>query len=256
MSGPAVTAGIEMRLARRNVLWLVLARSGSKSIPGKNIRPLAGVPLLAYRVRAARMIAPQDAVWISTDSPEYARIARAYGACAPFLRPQKLSGDRSRSEDAVLHAMDYCERSGKIFDAIGILEPTSPFIYPRQLSRAVRQLFADSKAQSIVAVRESRPNSYFVQNEAVYLFDVSRRVRKRLNAVRRQDFRPEVTPSGGFYIAKWSSFRKFKTVYAPYTLAYKVPDINGLEIDEPLDWLWAEFLIKQKHIRLSEFGLT
>jgi CMP-N-acetylneuraminic acid synthetase len=255
MSGPARTAGIDMAKRKYRVLWLVLARSGSKSIPNKNIKLLAGIPLLAYRVKSVRAIAPKEDVWISTDSAKYASIAVSYGATAPFLRPKVLAGDQARSEDAVLHAMEYAEKTNDIFDAICILEPTSPFVKPSQMLHAVSMLDHSKKAGSIVAVKEARPNTFFVQDEASDLAALSMRIKNRGKHIRRQDFRKQITPSGGFYIAKWESFKKDHTVYTKNALAYLLPDINALEIDEPLDWTWAEFLLKEKIIRKRDlFG--
>lgn len=235
------------------VLWLVLARSGSRGIPHKNIKPLGGVPLLAYRVKSALAVAESEDVWISTDSETYARIAEGHGATVPFLRPAKLSADNSRSEDAVLHAMDRAEAMGRRYDAVCILEPTSPFIRPTQLRQAVEALFADRKAHSVVSMREVRPNTCFVQDEDAYLAVLAENLKKRANKLRRQDFRRQVTPSGGFYLSKWGIFKERKTVYTEKTIPLLVSDIEGLEIDEPLDWLWAEFLIERKVVDISDY---
>ena len=70
--------------------------------------------------------------------------------------------------------------------------------------------------------------------------------------LRRQDLKREITPSGGFYIAKWSAFKRDKSFYTERTLSFLLPDINGLEIDEPLDWVWAEFLIEKGMINATD----
>lgn len=235
------------------VLWLVLARSGSRGIPHKNVKPLGGVPLLAYRVRSALAIARSEDVWISTDSEDYARIAEGHGATVPFLRPANLSADDSRSEDAVLHAMERAEAMGRRYDAVCILEPTSPFIRPEHLRLAVESLLGDKEAHSVVSVREVRPNTFFVQDEEAYLTALAENLKKRANKLRRQDFRRQVTPSGGIYLTKWEIFKERKTVYTEKTVPLLVSDIEGLEIDEPLDWLWAEFLIERKVVDISDY---
>jgi len=233
------------------VLWLVTARSGSKSIPDKNIKKLGGLPLLAYRIKSALAFAPKEDVWISTDSKKYAEIAESFGATVPFIRPQKLSTDEAKSEDVALHAMEYAESTGKNYEAICILEPTSPFITPNQLKGAVEKLFNTPEAQCIVAVRKVIPTTFFIQEEDEFLTKLAENFRKR-DKWRRQDFKKEITPSGGFYIPKWDFFKKYKKIYTEKTLPYLVPDINALEIDEKLDFLWAEFLIEKEIIAKEE----
>lgn len=227
------------------ILWLVAARSGSKSVPHKNIKELGGIPLLNYRIIAASNTQLDGEVWITTDSLEYARIAKMQGAKVPFLRPNELATDEASSIDVVLHAMNFANANNLSFDAIGLLEPTSPFISSGQLIDAIDKLFEDPMADSIVAVKENRPNTFFIQKEAKYLDILAHRFKYKEN-LGRQFFGKEVTPCGGFYISKWNRFLKNKTFYSVKTLSYLVDDISGLEIDEPLDWLWAEFIINQQ----------
>lgn len=236
------------------ILWLMTARSGSKSVPHKNVKPLGGLPLLAYRLKSAAAIADSRDIWISTDSPEYARIAEAHGASAPFLRPEGLATDTAKSSDVVLHAMDWADRNGRKFAAVCVLEPTSPFIHARHLREAAAMLLADPKAENIVAVRHVRPSTLYVQPMGPYLDILAENIR-RSAITRRQDEQVEVTPSGGFYIAKWDSFRKHQSFYTDFTMPYLVPDESALEIDEPVDWAWAEFMIDRKLIDLGKvFG--
>lgn len=226
------------------VLWLVTARSGSKGLPGKNVKPLGGRPLLAHRVVSAREIAPKEDVWISTESAEYARIAESFGASAPFLRPEELATDSAKSADVALHAMRFAETAGRKYGAIAVLEPTSPFITSAELFGAAELLFSDPKADAVVATRRVRPSTFYVQEESRYLDKVARNIASA-GALRRQDEKPEITMSGGFYIAKWEFFKKHATFYSERTLAYTVPNLHGLEIDEPADWAWAEYLVEK-----------
>ncbi len=232
------------------VLWLVAARSGSKSVPHKNIRELGGCPLLAYRIKTAAAIAAPEDIWISTDSQEYADIAREYGAVVPFLRPAELSGDSAKSVDVVLHAMDWAERMGRKYHAIGLLEPTSPFVPSRELAAAAAALLANVEAEAVVAVRQVRPSTFYVQEESRYLDVVARNIRQA-SVLRRQDEKREITPSGGFYIAKWDSFKKERSFYTEKTLSWLLQDQNSLEIDEPIDWLWAQFLLEKKVVTVE-----
>jgi len=228
-------------------LWLITARSGSKSIPNKNIKLLNGKPLLDYRIKSANKTSYPKSVWISTDSKEYAQIAKSSGAEVKFIRPDELATDNSSSVDVVLHAMKYAEKHNYKFDFIGLLEPTSPFITADQLDQAILKLSKERDARSIVAVIEHRPNTIFVQDESPYLDDLAKNL-ENLNKLGRQEFKNQITPSGGFYIAKWNSFLEDKSFYTKKTLSFLVDEISGLEIDEPIDFLFAEFLAKKQNV--------
>lgn len=230
-----------------SVLWLVAARSGSKGIPHKNVKALAGRPLMSYVVRSALSVAAPGDVWVSTDSPRYARLARRLGAATPFLRPARLATDEARSADVVLHAMDWAKKHGGARDFIALLEPTAPFVPAVELRRAAERLARDPRAEAIVAVRQVRPSTFYVQPESRYLDVLARRISKN-GPLRRQDERVEVTPSGGFYIARWAAFLRRGTFYTPRTLAHRLDGAAGLEIDEPIDWAWAEFLLRTRRV--------
>jgi CMP-N,N'-diacetyllegionaminic acid synthase len=234
-----------------NILWLIPARSGSKSIPHKNIRKLGDYPLMAYRIKSALSIASPNNVWVSTDSEEYAEIAKTFGATVPFIRPKELATETASSADVVLHAINEAEKRGLKYSALGLLEPTSPFITFSQLSDAAQQLLVNNEAENIVAVKESRPNTYFIQKDAKYLSELADRL-SMMHSHARQNFGKEITPSGGFHMAKWDSFKKSKTFFTQKTLSYLVESANELEIDEPLDWNFAEFILQKGLININD----
>ena len=237
---------------RDDVLWLITARSGSKSIPNKNIKHLGGVPLLSYPIKAALSTLKDlsGEVWLLTDSKLYANIGEKSGAMVPFIRPVQLASDSASSIDVVLHAMQHASGLGKKFEYIGLLEPTSPFLSENHFYKALEKL-KKSSSSSIVAVREHRPNTIFVQDQADTLLEIHKNL-KRITDSGRQNFTAQITPSGGLYISKWDDFLKTETFYNEDTLPFMVSDTHGLEIDEPLDWEWAEFLLKKKIIELEK----
>lgn len=234
-----------------DILWLITARKGSKGIPNKNIKILNGIPLLSYRILTALSISPKENVWLSTDSTEYAEIAKEYGASVPFLRPSDLSTDDSSSVEVVLHAMNYAESVGHKFKYIGLLEPTSPFVYLKDIIAAVKKLKSKEEYKSIIAVKESRPNTTFIQDLTEYIDEISARIAK-IKETGRKNFNKQITPSGGFYIAKWEEFFKTKNFYSSQSTFYLLPDESSLEIDEYIDWLWAEFLLEKKIIDINK----
>jgi N-acylneuraminate cytidylyltransferase len=131
---------------------LVPARSGSKRIQRKNVRTLAGHPLIAYTIAAARASGVFGAVVVSTDSEETARIARHYGAETPFLRPAEMSQDRSPDIEWIEHALGELARAGRAFEAFAILRPTSPFRLPDTIRRAWSLFLAEEGVDSLRAV--------------------------------------------------------------------------------------------------------
>jgi CMP-N,N'-diacetyllegionaminic acid synthase len=118
------------------VVALIPARSGSKRVVDKNIRPLAGHPVMAYTIAAAKQSGIFAAIVVSTDSEQYAEIARKYGAEAPFLRPVEMAGDISPDIDWLEHALNKLRGQGREFDCFSILRPTSPFRSPETIRRA------------------------------------------------------------------------------------------------------------------------
>lgn len=229
----------------RKILWIVAARSGSKAIPGKNIKLLGGVPLMAYRIKSALLSKCTNDVWISTDSEDYAKIAEEYGAKKMFIRPAELAGDNVSSSDVLLHAMNFALSINQSYELIGLLEPTSPFVTTLELDSAIDKLDANDDAAAIVAIKESRPNSLFVQEESLYLEILSKNI-ELMKIQGRQAFKKEITPSGGFYISKWDSFLKSKSFYTNKTIGFELKGVSTLEIDEPDDWQFADYIVKNK----------
>lgn len=230
---------------KKNILWLITARSGSKSVPDKNIKILGDFPLISYCIKSAKNAKTSGDVWVSTDSEKYAEIALEYGAEIPFLRPEYLATDDASSIDVVLHAMKHAMKLNKKYKYIGLLEPTSPFIQSDDLDKAINILNDTNEATAIVATKESRPNRIFIQKEDSFLKELANNL-KTLKKLGRQSFGKEITPSGGFYISTWDVFLESKSFYTETTLSYLLDDISGLEIDEPLDWEFAEFIVGKK----------
>lgn len=236
-----------------NILYLITARAGSKSIPNKNIKLLGGIPLIAFKIKLALSVSdnPSD-IWVSTDSEEYAKISKEYGASVPFIRPKELATDSATSVDVVIHALNYAESINRKYDYVCLLEPTVPFLPSVELKKALQKLKNDPDADGIVAVREIIPHVTFIQEESYYVDEVARKLAIKGKNIRRQDFKRQITPSGGFYIIKTEILKREKAFYTNKTISHLSDDIHGIEIDEKKDWLLAQFLVDQGEIDIEK----
>lgn len=142
------------------VFAIIPARAGSKGVPNKNVRMLAGHPLLAWSIAACRRANRIDRTIVSTDSAEYAALAGNYGAEAPFLRPAAISGDRAGDIDFIVHALDWLAGRGEVPDLLVHIRPTTPFRDPALLDEAI-QLFAGTpQATAMRSVHEMAESAY------------------------------------------------------------------------------------------------
>lgn len=142
------------------VVALIPARAGSKGVPNKNILPLGGHSLLAWSIAACLKSSSITRVIVSTDSVEYATLARELGAEAPFLRPASISGDRSTDYDFVLHALDWLAQEGKEPDYLVHIRPTTPLREPRVIDEAIHQFIKSPHATALRSVHEMSESAY------------------------------------------------------------------------------------------------
>lgn len=239
----------------KDVLFLILARSGSKGVPNKNILPIDGIPLIGYRILTALQSKLSFDLIVSTDSLEYAKIANSFGARTPFLRPSELASDNAKSTDACLHAIDWLEKNenGK-WKNICLLEPTGPFTKINWIEEAIFKLNSQN-ASSIVACKYTSPHPLFIQDNSEILEIVSNNI-LNMNNSNRQNLKLQITPSGNFYISNIEHFKKSQSFYNKDTLSFVIPEPYSLEIDTPRDLEWANFLIEKGIIKKSELGIN
>ncbi len=230
----------------KSVLAIVPARGGSKGLPGKNKRLLLGKPLVAWPICAALGSASVDKVLCTTDDAEISDIALAYGAQVPFLRPLHLASDTASSIDAILHAVDYLEKQGEHYDYILVLEPTSPLTTTADIEVALAMLHARrSFADSIVGISrvESTHPEYDVRLSddgciSPYMVPDFKSLK------RRQEIEVLHFLEGSLYISATDALRDKHSFYHCRTLGYEVPRWKSVEIDELVDFLFVEMLLK------------
>ena len=141
-------------MSTKRIIALIPARAGSKRVTDKNIRPLAGHPLIAYTISAAIQSDVFSDVMVSTDSEEYAYVSREYGAEVPFLRPAQMAGDISPDIEWLDFTLRKLREMGREYDCFALLRPTSPFRLPETIQRAWREFLAEDGVDSLRAVEK------------------------------------------------------------------------------------------------------
>jgi len=221
-------------------LAVITARGGSKGIPGKNTKPLNGKPLILYTVEAARRVFQDQHIYVSTDSQEIKNTVESSGLEVPFLRPAELATDTSSSEDVLKHAIKEAVKKGLLFDAVVLLQPTSPFRNEEHIQSAITE-FEKDPGSLLLSVTEARENPYYTLMEEDK--DGFLQKSKQSNFTRRQDCPSVWNVNGAIYI-----FPKNEFVEGGFdTLSKRKFVMNALasiDIDTYSDWTIAESLLK------------
>lgn len=221
------------------MLGLVPARGGSKGVPGKNTRLLAGHPLLEYTARAALASGVLHRVILSTDSTEIADCGRTVGLEVPFMRPAALARDDTPMLPVVEHALDELRRQGWEPAVVVLLQPTSPLRTPAQIRAAVellRQTGADSVV-SVVAVPPHHSPDYVMRIDEGRLRPF---LPEGARVTRRQDARPAYVRDGTVYAFRTTVLRRVGSLYGDDCRPLLLDAAESLSIDTAADWAAAE----------------
>lgn len=228
-------------------LVLIPARGGSKGIPGKNIKPLGGVPLVARTINAAlEAFGCSAPLCLSTDSEEIRNVGMKYGAEAPFLRPAELAADDTPTRDVILHALDFYAARGYDADCVVLLQPTSPFRTAPQIVEAVSLYRPD--IDMVVSVSPSTANPYYdiFETDSEGLLRIS----KGEGLFTRRQQAPQVWQyNGAIYVIKADSLRRMPMGAFRARLPYVMDRLTSLDIDTPLDWEMAEAMIRSGSVK-------
>jgi len=230
----------------KRVICIVPARAGSKGLPGKNIRPLAGKPLLAWPIAAAKASAYVDRVIISTDSQDFADIAVAHGADCPFLRPAELASDTAPSLDFMLHAIDTLADEGEQYDYLLLLEPTSPLTEASDVDAALEQLAANPRAEAIIGVSamETQHPAFSVLRDDTGFISPAQSA-DFANLPRRQDLAPVFALDGSLYISTIDALRRERGFCHATTLGYVTERHKAFEVDDLVDFICIEAIMNK-----------
>ncbi|HRD69470.1 MAG TPA: acylneuraminate cytidylyltransferase family protein [Legionella sp.] len=231
---------------QKRVLAVIPARGGSKGLPGKNIRPLGGIPLIAWPIKAALSSKYIDRVVVSTDAEPIAKVAIEYGADVPFMRPAEFAQDTSPSSDALIHAIEFCTKTDGQYDYIVLLEPTSPLTETKDIDHALETLVSSSALSIVGASKvEGTHPVYCATIGDDHLLKPFKRD-SFASPIRRQDLEELYYFEGSLYISDISKYLETRTFYHDHTLPYLVPAWKALEIDTLLDFIKIEAVLKHK----------
>ena len=221
-------------------LAVITARGGSKGIPGKNTKPLNGKPLILYTVEAARMVFQDQYIYVSTESQEIKNTVESSGLEVPFLRPTELATDTSSSEDVLKHAIKEAVKKGLLFDAVVLLQPTSPFRNEEHIQSAITEFEKDPESL-LLSVTEARENPYYTLMEEDKEGFLQKS--KQSNFTRRQDCPSVWNINGAIYIFPKNEFMKggFDTLSKR---KFVMNALASIDIDTYSDWTIAESLLK------------
>lgn len=225
-----------------NYLYIIPARGGSKGIPRKNIKSLNGKPLIYYSIDVARALAKDEDICVSTEDDEIIQVIEKYGLYIPFKRPQALATDEAGTYEVLIHVINYYESVGRKYDAIVLLQPTSPLRTATEVQEAIN-LF-NKNLDMVVSVRESHSAVVIShENKSGYL-----ELTLAENSTRRQDIKKYYEYNGAIYVInidvlKTKHMREFKKIKK-----YVMPADHSIDIDKEIDWIITEAIIKN-HIK-------
>lgn len=247
-----MTTSSAARPGSPRVLAVIPARGGSRGLPGKNIRSLCGLPLVAHAIRAAAMTPVVTRAVVTTDSAQIAALAREHGGDVPFIRPPELAADDTPMGPVIAHAITTVEAmEGTTYDAVLLLDPTSPARDPQQLADAVDLLWQDPDLDGVVSVSEPtfQPEWVGVRQDGTTL---SRYFPSGSGVTRRQDTGRYLRINGNFYVWRAASARALRQSWfdeGRYT-GLEIPEAQAFSIDDEFEFRLIEALVAAGLVRL------
>ncbi len=221
-----------------DIAALIPARGGSKGIPGKNIRMLNGKPLLTYTIEAALESKTAKDIFVSTDSEDIMRVAEAAGVRV-ISRPPEISHDTASTEAALIHGIEVINKNyGWKPEYVLTLPPTSPLRKAETIRKFISSFIpVCNEYDAMLSLTESRGDYWIKNNE-----DFSRLFPEAPR--RRQDRKPLYLENSAMYITKTESLIAMKSILGRKCTGFVISEIEAIDINEPLDLQWAEFILK------------
>ena len=235
------------------IVALIPARAGSKRVANKNIRTLAGHPVMAYTIAAALESGVFADVIVSTDSESYADIARYYGAEVPFLRPPELAGDVSPDIEWLEYTLKRLQETGREYDCFSILRPTSPFRLPETIQRAWQAFLAEDGVDSLRAVEKCRqhPGKMWVvrRRRMMPLLPLSP-PEQPWHSSQYQSL-PEVYVQNASLEIAWTRVvLEERSIAGNILMPFLTKEYEGFDVNTAYDWYIAEHLVSKGDLQL------
>lgn len=227
------------------ILVIIPARGGSKGIPHKNIKPLAGKPLIYYTIDVARQIVADEDICVSTDDSEIIQCVEDYGLKVPFVRPEELATDTAGTYEVLLHALCFYEQQGKQYDVVLLLQNTSPFRTANQVKEALTLYQSD--IDMVVSVKECSANPYYCvfEEDCDGFLQICK---GEGNITRRQDAPKVYEYNGAIYVINPASLKAMPLNKFTHRVKYVMDELSSLDLDTMTDWKLAEILAKDMNI--------
>ena len=237
------------------VIGLIPARAGSKRVPGKNVRPLQGHPLIAYTIAAAVDSGVFAAVMVSTDSPDVAALCWHYGAESPFLRPAEFAGDTSPDIEWIQYTLQRLQAEGRTFDAFSILRPTSPFRQPKTIRRAWSEFISVPEADSLRAVdlcKQHPGKMWVVEGQFMRPLLDDGGINPPWHSIPYQAL-PTVHAQNASLEIAWTRVPLEQgTIAGKKITPFITESFEGFDINKADDWWLAETILERKLAKLPE----
>lgn len=229
---------------KMKVLGVIPARSGSKGVPRKNIRIVAGKPLIAWTIEQARRSKMLDKFIVSTDDKKIAAVAEKFGTEVSFLRPAKLAADSAKSVEVIIHALNWFKENGEFFDIVVLLQPTTPLRKPTDIDNAITMLLKNKKAKAIVSLCESERSPLWANTLPAN--GCMKNFLKQQSNKPRQELPVFYRINGVVFVAYSDYLRQKRSFYTRNTFAYIMPAERSVDIDSELDFQIAEALLRRR----------
>lgn len=227
---------------------LIPARFGSKRVPGKNIRKLGEHPLIAYTISSAVDSGLFDTVLVSTDSEEYADIAKHYGAETPFMRPAEIAGSKSPDIDWVQFTLGHLASQGREYEYFSVLRPTSPFRSAETIRRAWHQFIEFNKADSLRAVErchEHPGKMWVLRGEIMYPLMPLTPPDQPWHSSQYASLPDVYVQNASLEIAKSAVVKQGSTISGQILMPFITEGLEGFDINNEEDWILAEYYMNQ-----------
>lgn len=243
MESTGITGKMVKKISDNNILGVIPARGGSKGIPGKNIYPLNGKPLINYSIETALQAKMLTKCIVSTDSEEIAKVARDAGAEVPFTRPASLASDSSLSVDVMKHALITMDKlDGKLYTHLVMLQPTTPFRTAKDIDKSVELLLADDcdSVMTLVDVKHNHPARMYTINDGMLSNVMAEGVPMRP----RQELPKVYIRSGDIYACKRELLFEKNVMIGSKCVPLVISSERAVNIDTMEDLLLTEYYLK------------